>query len=66
MSFPKPEVSFYLLFSVMKSWKITPLYFFRSNVIYFAQKEPIKVEILRISSRQVKTHQIRVIFETTN
>ena len=28
------------------SWKITPLYFFRSNVIYFAQKEPIKVQIL--------------------
>ena len=27
------------------SWKITPLYFFRSNVIYFAQKGPIKVQI---------------------
>ena len=27
------------------SWKITPLYFFRSNVIYFAQKETIKVQI---------------------
>ena len=26
-------------------WKITPLYFFRSNVIYFARKEPIKVQI---------------------
>ena len=24
------------------SWKITPLYFFRSNIIYFAQMEPIK------------------------
>ena len=47
-------------------WKITPLYFFRSNVIYFAQKEPIKVEILRISSAQVKIHQIIAIFETTN
>ena len=27
------------------SWKITPLYFFSSNNIYFAQKEPIKVKI---------------------
>ena len=26
------------------SWKITPLGFFWSNVLYFAQKEPIKVE----------------------
>ena len=28
-----------------ESWKITPLYFFSSNNIYFAQKEPIKVKI---------------------
>ena len=27
------------------SWKITPRYFFRSNVIYFAQKGPMKVQI---------------------
>ena len=27
------------------SWKTTPLYFFRSNVIYFAQKGPIKAQI---------------------
>ena len=27
------------------SWKITPLYFFSSNNIYFAQKEPIKMTI---------------------
>ena len=26
------------------SWEITPLYFFSSNNIYFAQKEPIKVK----------------------
>ena len=26
-------------------WKIIPLYFFSSNNIYFAQKEPIKVKI---------------------
>ena len=28
------------------SWKITPLYFFRSNVIYFSRAGPIKVQIL--------------------
>ena len=38
------------------SWKITPLYFFKSNVIYFAQNEPTKVEILRILSAQVNIH----------
>ena len=27
------------------SWKITPLYFFSSNNIYFAQKETIKIKI---------------------
>ena len=27
------------------SWKITPLYFFRSDVIYFAPKEAIKVKL---------------------
>ena len=48
------------------SWKITPPYFFRSNVIYFAQKEPVKVKISRILSAQVKIYQILVIFELTN
>ena len=27
------------------SWKITPLYFSSSNLIYFEQKEPIKVKV---------------------
>ena len=26
------------------SWKITPLYFFSSNLIYFGQKQPIQVK----------------------
>ena len=30
------------------SWKITPLYFFCSDDIYFAQKEPIKVKRFEI------------------
>ena len=29
------------------SWKITPLYFFSSSNIYFAQKEPIKMKIFQ-------------------
>ena len=48
------------------SLNITPLYFLRSSLKYFAQKEPIRVEILRMPSAQVKIHQILVIFETTN
>ena len=28
------------------SWKITPLYFFRPNVLYFTRKGPIKVQIV--------------------
>ena len=31
-----------ILYPSSVSWKITPLYFFSSNNIYFAQKEPIK------------------------
>ena len=48
------------------SWKITPLYFYRSNGTHFPQKEPITVKILRISSAQVKIQQILVILETIN
>ena len=44
---------------------INPLYL-RSNVIYFAQKEPIKVKTLRIFSDQVKIRQNVVTFKTTN
>ena len=35
---------FQILHHSSMSWKITPLYFFSSNNIYFAQKEPIKVK----------------------
>ena len=34
-----------ILYLSSVSWKIIPLYFFSSNNTYFAQKEPIKVEI---------------------
>ena len=33
------------------SWKITPLYFFRSNIIYFTWKKPIKVQIFESSGQ---------------
>ena len=34
-----------ILYPFSVSWKMIPLYFFSSNNIYFAQKEPIKVKI---------------------
>ena len=34
-----------ILYPSSVSWKISPLYLFSSNNIYFAQKEPIKVNI---------------------
>ena len=34
-----------ILYPSSVSWKITPLYFFSSNNLYFAQKEPIKVKV---------------------
>ena len=37
-----------ILYPSSVSWKITPLYFFSLNNIYFAQKKPIKVKINEI------------------
>ena len=49
------------------SWKITPLYFCSSNLVYFGLKEPIKIKLFRLLSGWVKIHQIlHVIFETTS
>ena len=45
--FPNHKTVFLqILHDSLVSWKITPLYFFRSKVIYFAWKGPIKVQIL--------------------
>ena len=38
-------ISLQILYPSSVSWKITPLYFFSSNNIYFAQKEHIKMKI---------------------
>ena len=35
-----------ILYPSLVSWKVTPLYFFSSNNIYFTQKGPIKMKIL--------------------
>ena len=39
-------------------WKITSLYFFRSSIIYFGHKEPIKTYFFRPLSARVKICQI--------
>ena len=55
------------MYSSLVSWKIPPLYFFSLNKIYFAQKKPIKVKILKLSSAQIKICQIPYVsFETTS
>ena len=36
-----------ILYPSSVSWKVTPLYFFSLNNIYFAQKKPIKVRIFQ-------------------
>ena len=65
--FPKHKSVFLqILHQSSMSWKITSPYFFRSNVIHSAQKQPSKLEILRILSAQIKIHQILAVFEITN
>ena len=67
MSYSKLQVTyspnFGSLFSVTKD---NSSILFRSSVMYFAQKEPIKGKFLRLSSAWVKIHQIFVVFETRN
>ena len=53
------------------SWNISPLYFFSLNIIYFVQKEPIKVQIIetwvKLLSARIKIRQIlHVNFETAS
>ena len=48
------------------SWKITTLYISKLNVLYFAWKGLIEVQIFEILSARIKIHQILVIFERTN
>ena len=49
MSFLKPKSIFH---------DTASLYFFRSNIKYFPQKWPIKMQIFRLSTARVEIHQI--------
>ena len=61
------QLSFKFLHQTLLSWNKAPLYPFRSNIIYFGQKQPIKCKFLRLSSSRVKIHQILYVnFETTS
>ena len=40
------------------SWEITLLYFFSWNVIWFLEKEPIKMQNFRLSTAWIKFHHI--------
>ena len=66
--FPSNKLVFLqILHHSSKSWKITPLYFFSSNNIYFAQKEPIKVKIFKtIECSGQNLPILYVNFETTS
>ena len=52
-----------ILHHSLASWKITPLYFFRSNT---TGKDQSKSNFLRLLGAWIKIHQIFVIFEKTN
>ena len=43
------------------SWEITLLYFFSRNFIWFGQKEPTKMQNLRLSTVHVKFHQVSTL-----
>ena len=43
------------------SWEKSPLYFFSWNFIWFLQREPTKVQNFRLSTAQVKFHQICIL-----
>ena len=43
-----------ILHHSLVSWKITPLYFFSSNIIYFGQRSQLKSKFFRFSSAPVK------------
>ena len=54
-----------ILHHTLVSRNIAPLYLFRSNIICFGQKQPLKCKFLRLSSSGVKSCQILYVnFET--
>ena len=62
--FPNHKSDFLqILHHFLVSWKITPLYFFRSNI---TRRDQSKGKSLRLLSPRVKIGQILVTFETTS
>ena len=60
------QVFLQILHDSSVSWKITPLYFFRSKIIYFAQRDQSKCIFWTLLSAQIKIHQVLGNFETIN
>ena len=48
------------------SLNITPQYFFRSNAVYFAQRDQSKCKFFRLFGPPIKMHLILVSFQTKN
>ena len=56
-----------ILHHSLVSWKITPLYVFRSNIIFtFHGRDESKCTFFRLLIGQIKIYQILISFETTN
>ena len=56
---------FFKILINLECYDITPLYFLGSNLIYFRQKQHMKVQIFRLATARIKLHQIHyVIFGT--
>ena len=67
--FSKPQLSFLqILHHSLASWKITPMYFFRSSITYISHfsRDQSKCKLLKLLSTLIKIHQILVTFKTTN
>ena len=64
MSYLKPKVNFSLnLHQSSLSWEMTLLYFLSWNIIWFEQKEPIKVQDFRLLTAHVKFHRICTLID---
>ena len=56
---------FFKIWINLECYDITPLYFLGSNILYFRQKQHIKVQIFRLATARIKIHQIPyIIFGT--
>ena len=56
---------FFKIWINLECYDITPLYFLRSNIIYFRRKQHMKVQIFSLATARIKLHQIPyVIFRT--